>query len=55
VAHATARAYRLTGADLGYKLTVTVTATDTEGRRASVTARPIGPIARRARHGGRNA
>jgi hypothetical protein len=53
VAHATARSYRLTGADIGYKLTVTVNAVDARGRRASASAHPVGPIARWAHHRGR--
>jgi hypothetical protein len=53
VARATARTYRLTGADIGHKVSVTVIVIDTQGRRVSVTARPIGPVARRAHPRGR--
>ncbi|MGN6872514.1 MAG: hypothetical protein ACTHMY_29340 [Solirubrobacteraceae bacterium] len=42
--HATGRTYRLTSADIGYKVTVTVSAIDTNGYRASATSRPVGPI-----------
>jgi hypothetical protein len=49
VTHVTGRTYRLTSADIGYKVTVTVSAIDTHGHRASATAPPVGPIGRSAR------
>lgn len=52
VMHATGRTYRLTSADIGHKVTVTVSAIDTHGHRASATPRAVGPIDRPSRRRG---
>jgi hypothetical protein len=41
---ATASSYLLTSADVGHKLTVSVTATDVEGQAGSASAPPVGPV-----------
>jgi hypothetical protein len=44
IENATASSYRLTDADIGHQLTVTVSATDQEGQTAQASAQPIGPV-----------